>query len=71
MLQRNYADLLLIWEEGIRHYVPIEDFNTFIYNHILHRKKSFLSLLFARFQLEEILKRYIKDCFKINCKKGL
>ena len=33
-------DLLLIGEEGKIHYVLIKDFNTFIYNHTLHRRKN-------------------------------
>ena len=29
-------DLLLIGEEGKRHYVVIKDFNTFMYNHTVY-----------------------------------
>ena len=34
-------------------------------------KENILSLLFTCFITEEILKRHIKDCFKINGKKRL
>ena len=34
--QKLQVDLLLIGEEGKRHYVLIKDFNTFMCDHILH-----------------------------------
>ena len=34
--QKLQVDLLLIGEEGKRHYVRIKDFNTFLCDHILH-----------------------------------
>ena len=40
--EEKHVDLLLIEEKGKRHYVLINDFNTFMYNHTLHhRKKKF------------------------------
>ena len=47
---KRHVDLLLIKEEGKKHYVLIKDFNTFMYDHTL--------------------KCHVKDCFKINGKKG-
>ena len=35
-----HVDLLLIGEEGKRRYVLIKDFNTFMYDHILHQGKN-------------------------------
>ena len=63
----KYLDLLLIGEEGKRHYVLFKDFNTFIYDHTLHHgKKHFYRYCLQAFSAEEILKRHIEDSFKIN-----
>ena len=35
-----HVDLLLIGEEGKRHYVLLKDFNTFMYDHTLHRRRE-------------------------------
>ena len=64
--------MLLIGEEGKRHYVLIKDFNTFIYDHTVHReRKSFCCYCLQAFSTEEILKYDIKDCFKINSKQKI
>ena len=44
--EEKHVDLLLIGEEGQKHYVLIKDFNTFMYDHTLHREKK-LSPLFT------------------------
>ena len=61
MVRRKHVDLLLVGEEGKRHYVLIKDFNTFMYDHALPRRrrnfcryclqafKTFFSLLFTSF----------------------
>ena len=36
----KHADLILIKDKGKKHYVLIKDFNTFMYNHTLHRRKN-------------------------------
>ena len=52
------------------HYILIKDFNTFIYDHILnHRRKHFCRYYLVAFSTEKILKRHMKDCFKINAKQ--
>ena len=38
--EEKHVDLLLIGEEGKRHYVLIKDFNTPMYDHTLHHGKS-------------------------------
>ena len=59
-------------QEGKRRYVIAKDFNTFMYDHTLHRgKKTFLPLLCKSFQNKKILKRYIKDFSKINDKQRI
>ena len=70
--KEKHVDLLLIAEEGKRHYVLIKDFNTFMYNHTLHRgRKHFCRYCLQAFSTEEILKCHIKDCFKINGKQRI
>ena len=60
----------MIGEEGKRHYVLIKDFNTFMYDHTLHcGKKNFCRYSLQAFRTEKILKRRVKDCFKINGKQ--
>ena len=64
--KEKHVDLLIIGEEGKRHYVLIKDYNTFICYHKLHCEENIFS-----FSTEEILKRHIKDCFKINSKQTI
>ena len=61
--EEKHVDLLLIGEGEIKHYVVIKDFNTFAYDHSLHRGHAFIT--------EEILKHHIKDYFKINGKQTI
>ena len=45
-------------------------FNTFVYNHTLHRgRKVFSCYCLQTFSTEEILKGHVKDWFKISEKK--
>ena len=64
------VDLLLVEEEERRHYVLIKDFNTFMYDHTLHRgRKHFCRYSLQAFSADEILKRSVSGCLKINCKQ--
>ena len=48
----------------------IENFNTFMYDYILHRgRKHFCCYRLQAACIEEILKLHISDCSKINGKK--
>ena len=38
--EEKHIDLLLIGEEGKRHYVLIKDFNSFMYDRTLHRREK-------------------------------
>ena len=68
--EEKHVDLLLIGEEGKRHYVLLKDFNTFMYDHTLHRRrKHFCRYCLQAFSSEEISKSHIKDRFKINGKQ--
>ena len=76
--KEKLVDLLFIGEGEKTLYALIKDFNTFIYDYSLHHgKKHFCRYFLHALIKEEILKRHIKDCFKINgkqtiklCKKG-
>ena len=70
--KEKHIDLVLIGEEGKRHYVLIKEFNTFMYDHTLdHGKKHFCIYCLQAFSTEEILKRHIKDCYKISGKQRI
>ena len=64
--EEKHVDLLLIGEEWKRHYVPIKDLNTFMYDTLHHEKKYFCHYCLQAFSTEEILKRHIKECFQTN-----
>ena len=65
-------DLLLTGEEGMRHGVLIKDFNTFMSAHTLsHGRNHFCHYCLQDFSTEDILKRHIKYCFKVNGKKRI
>ena len=71
LCEEKHVGLLLIGEEEKR-YVPIKDFNTFMYDHTLHHKiKCFCHYCLQAFSTEETLKHHIKDCFKIMANKKL
>ena len=58
--------------DGEKHYVLIKDFNTFTYDHSIHRgRKHFCRYCLHAFITEEILKGHIKDCIKINAKQKI
>ena len=70
--EEKHVDLLLMEEKRKRHYVLIKNFNTFVYNYTLHlRKNHFCCYCLQASSTEEILKRHIKDCFKINGKQKI
>ena len=70
--EEKHVDLSLVEEKRKKHYVLIKDFNRFMYNHILHRrKKHFCRYCLQAFTTEEMLKRHIKDCFKVNGKQRI
>ena len=60
---KRHVNLLLTGDESKRHYIRIKDFNTCMYDHALYHGRI------QAFSTQEILKPYIKDCFKINNKQ--
>ena len=66
-LEEEHIDLLLIVEEGRRHYVLIKDFNIFMYGQALHHGiKHFYCYCLQAFSTEEKLECHVEDCFKIK-----
>ena len=62
----------MIDEGEKKHNVLIKDFNTFIYDHTLHRgRKHFCCYCCQAFRTPEKLKCHIKNCFKINGKQTI
>ena len=56
----------------VKNFVLVKDFNTFMYNHTLHRgEKHFFRYCLQAFSTNEILKCHIKECFIINNKKRI
>ena len=52
---KRHVDLLLIGEEGKKHYALIKDFNTFMYDHTLHRgRKHFCDHCLLAFSTENV-----------------
>ena len=68
--EEKHVDLLLIRGEK-KPYFFIKDFNTFMYDHTLHRgRKHFCRYLLQAFRTAEELKCHINDCFKIDCNQA-
>ena len=68
----KHVDILLIGEGQKNPYALIKDFNTFMYDHTLHRgRKHFCHYCLQAFRTAEKLKCHIKDCFKINGKQTI
>ena len=56
----------MVGDGEIKHALVI-DFNTFIYDHSLHRgRKNVCHYCLPAFIIEEILKRHVQYCYKIN-----
>ena len=50
----------------------IKDFNTFMYDHTLHfGRKHFCGYCLQDLSREEVLKRHVNGCFKINGKQRI
>ena len=57
----------MIGEREKKHYVFIKDFNAFVYDHTLHRRRKYsFRYCLQAFRTAEKLKCHIKDCFKIK-----
>ena len=57
ILSKEHVYLLLTREDGKRYYVPIKDFNTFMFDHTFHRgRKHFYRYCLHAFSTAEVLK---------------
>ena len=67
--EEKHDEFLLVGEGGKEHNLLIKDFNRFMYDHSLyHGRKHFSHYYLHALITEEILKRDIKDGFKVNGK---
>ena len=65
-------NLLLITKDEKRHYVLIEDLNTFMYNQSKHKnKKHFCMYCLQCFSSESILAKHTNNCLTINGKQAI
>ena len=68
----KHDNLILIGKGEKKHYFLIKDFNTFMYDHTLHRGNThFCCYCLQAFKTAEKLKCHVKDCFKINGKQTI
>ena len=72
MLQRKKCWFIIDKVEEEKHYVLINYFNRFMNDYSLHRRrKHSCQYCLHTFITEEILKRHVKDCFKIDGKQTI
>ena len=70
--EEKHVDLLLIGEEGKRCYLLIKDFNTFMYDHTLHRGKNILTVIAYKLLVQKKYQNVIlKIASKLMANKGL
>ena len=63
----DQMNLLLITEDGKKHYILIKDFNAFMYNQTKHKdKKHFCIYCLQCFSSESILVKHTNNCLTIN-----
>ena len=51
--EEKHVDLLLTEKKGKRDYVLIKDFNTFMCNHTLHRRKKYFVVIVYKFLVQK------------------
>ena len=65
-------NLLLITKDEKKHYVLINDFNSFMYNQTKHKeRKHFCMYCLQCFSSEIVLSNHIKNCLTINGKQAI
>ena len=70
--EKEHVNLFFTWEEDKMYYILIKDFQIFIYDPTVHRGiNRFCRYCLEAFSTKQILKFFIKDCFKINCKERI
>ena len=69
--EEKHIDLLLIGEEGKRHYVLIKYFNTFMYDHTLHCGRKHVFIVYKLSVLKKYHNVILKIALKLMTNKGL
>ena len=68
--KKKHIDFLLMAEEEKKNYVLVNDFNRFMYDHSLHRRRKHFYRYCLRILITEgMLKCHTEDCFKIDGKE--
>ena len=65
----KHVDLLLLEEEGKKHYALIKDFNIFMYYYTLHHGKHYCCYYLQALRTADIFECHFKYSFKINGKQ--
>ena len=52
-VKKKHVDLLLIGEEGKIHYVLTKDFNTFMYDNTLHRRRKHFAVIVYKLSVQK------------------
>ena len=69
---KRHVDLLLVGEEGKRHYVLIKDFNSFMYDHTLnHGRKHFCCYCLQAFSTKQTVNVTLMIVLKLMVNKRL
>ena len=69
---KEELNLLLIEEDGNKHYVLIKDFNSFMFKHSKHKgRKNFFMNCLQCFSTSELLNEHRKNCIVINGKQAI
>ena len=69
---KEELNLLLIEEDGNKHYVLIKDFNSFMVKHSKHKgRKNFCMNCLQCFSTSELLNEHRKNCIVINGKQAI
>ena len=51
--EEKHIDLLSIEEKGKKHYILIKDFNTFMYDHTLHRGRKYFPVIVYKLSVQK------------------
>ena len=69
---QDHMELLLINKDKNNHYVLIQDFNKFMFNHTKHKcKKYFCMYCLQCFNQEDLLTEHKNNCLSINGKQAI
>ena len=71
-ISKRHVDILLIGEEGKRDYILIKDFNSFMYDHILHwGRKRFFVIVYRLLAPQKFSKVMLRIALRLTVNKWL